>query len=282
MKSYADGVVETYGQITGFDRSRLKKVPTPFIPESYTDEDLSQAGELKGDASRILMRMLWLSRLSRPDLSFIVARLASRVASWTKFEDRQLHRCISYVNCTKDFILKGEVDHQSDPILEVFTGADFASCQHSAKSTSGLWVHIATGSSVFPIYWQAKKQGSTARSTTESEIISMATGMFSEALNLQTFLEYLTQKPIQLVFHQDNEAVLKILRNKYSAKLRHMNRVHKVNVASLCEILEQDDVTAIYCPTAEQRANGFTKIIPPYEWNATTEQMCLSDQSAVV
>ena len=42
MKSYADGVVETYCQITGFDRSRLKKVPTPFLPESYTDEDLSQ------------------------------------------------------------------------------------------------------------------------------------------------------------------------------------------------------------------------------------------------
>ena len=125
-------------------------------------------------------------------------RLASRVASWTKFEDRQLHRCISYVNCTKDFILKGEVDHQSDPILEVFTDADFASCQHSAKGTSGLWIHIVTGSS---IYWQPKKQGSTARSTTESEIISVAIGMFSEALNLQTFLEYLTQKPIQLVFH---------------------------------------------------------------------------------
>ena len=76
--------------------------------------------------------------------------------------------------------------------------------------------------------------------------------------------------------------MLKIVHNKYPAKLRHMNRVHKVNVVSLCEILEQDDVTAIYCPTAEQRAHGFTKIIPPYEWSATTEQMCLSDQSAVV
>ena len=283
MKSYADGVVETYCQITGFDRSRLKKVPTPFLPESYTDEDLSQAGDLQKDASRILMRMLWLSRLSRPDLSFIVTRLASRVASWTKFEDRQLHRCISYVNCTKDFILKGKVDQQSDPILEVFTDADFASCQHSAKSTSGLWIQIRTGNgAVFPIFWQAKKQGSVARSTTESEIISMATGMFGEVLNLQTFLEYLMQKPIELLFHQDNDAVLKILKNKYSAKLRHMNRVHKVNVASLCEVLEQEGITAIYCPTADQRANGFTKIIPPHEWKATTTQMCLDEVAADV
>ena len=47
MKSHADGVVETYCQITGFDRSRLKKVPTPFVPESYTDEDLFQTGNCK-------------------------------------------------------------------------------------------------------------------------------------------------------------------------------------------------------------------------------------------
>ena len=133
MKSYADGVVEAYCQITGFDRSRLKKVATPFLPESYSDEDLAHARELQKDASRILMRMLWLSRLSRPDLAFIITRLASRVTSWTRFEDRQLHRCISYINCTKDFVLKGEVDHKSDPILEVYTDADFASCQHSCK-----------------------------------------------------------------------------------------------------------------------------------------------------
>ena len=133
---------------------------------------------------------------------------------------------------------------------------------------------------MFPIFWQAK--GSVARSTTESEIISMATGMFGEVLNLQTFLEYLMQKPIELLFHQDNDAALKILKNKYSAKLRHMNRVHKVNVASLCEVLEQEGVTAIYCPTADQRANGFTKIIPPHEWKATTAQMCLVEIAADV
>ena len=92
------------------------------------------------------------------------------------------------------------------------------------------------------MFWQAKKQASVARSTTESEIISMATGMFGQVLNLQTFLEYLMQKPIQEKFHQDNDAALKILKNKYSARLRHLGRVHKVNVASLCEVLEEDEV----------------------------------------
>ena len=34
MKSSANGVVETYCQITGFERSRSRKAPTPFIPFS--------------------------------------------------------------------------------------------------------------------------------------------------------------------------------------------------------------------------------------------------------
>ena len=92
--------------------------------------------------------------------------------------------------------------------MDVYTDADFASCPHFAKSASGLWIQITTGSSVFPIFWQAKKQGSVARSTTEAEIISMATGMFGEVLNLESFLEYLIQKPIEVRFHQDNDAVL--------------------------------------------------------------------------
>ena len=119
------------------------------------------------------------------------------------------------------------------------------------------------------------RQGSVARSTTEAEIISMATGMFGKVLNLEPFLEYLIQKSIEVRFHQDNDAVLKILKNKYSAILRHLNRVHRANVASICEILDDAVISAIYCPSAEQRANGFTKIIPPQEWVLTLKQMQL-------
>ena len=158
MRAYAEGIVDAYCQLTGFESNKLKKVSTPFLPVVYSDEDLSQAGELRKDASRILMRMLWIARLSRPDLMFITTRLASCVTTWTRFEDRQLLRCISYINCTTDFILKGEVDMAEDPVSDIITDADFGSCQHTAKSTSGLWVQLTAGSCCFPRFWQAKKR----------------------------------------------------------------------------------------------------------------------------
>ncbi len=67
------------------------------------------------------MRALWLSRLCRPDLGFIIARLASMVTTWSRFEDKQLHRCIAYLHGTSDCVLQGEVTFKQKPIIEVYT-----------------------------------------------------------------------------------------------------------------------------------------------------------------
>ena len=54
-----------------------------------------------------------------------------------------------------------------------------------------------------------------------------------------------------------------------------MNRVHRVNVASVCERLAEERVQAVYCSTKLQRANGFTKVISPQEWPLVLSQLCL-------
>ena len=89
--------MDTYCELTGFNKRRFRAVPAPRSPESQiTDEGLSVTGEFGKNASRILMPLLWLSRLTWLDLSFIVPRLASRVTSRTKFEDKQLHRYVAH------------------------------------------------------------------------------------------------------------------------------------------------------------------------------------------
>lgn len=277
MRSYAESIVDTYCEITGFDKKQFRNVPTPHIPESsLTEEDLTQSGELDKDASRILMRLLWLSRLTRPDLSFIVTRLAGRVTAWTRFEDRQLHRCVSYLNSSTEVVLTGSVSHKGGVRLDVYTDADFAGCLHSVKSTSGLWIEITGDGHSFPLFWQSKKQSSVARSTTESELIAMANGLFGEVYNLQAFLQALLRTVVNIQFYQDNSAVLQVLKAGYSARLRHTGRVHKVNVASVSEALEDETISADHCTTLEQKANGFTKIVPPIEWTMTLQQLSLN------
>ena len=82
-------------------------------------------------------------------------------------------------------------------------------------------------------------------------------------------IESLVGIDFQSVFEQDNQATITVMNSGYSAKLSHCGRVHRVNVASIYEQLEQDIFTLRYCETSTQAANGLIKIISPAEWQQT-------------
>ena len=55
--------------------------------------------------------------------------------------DRRLHRLVSYMNCTKDWVQHSYVgDNFSDIRLGLFTDADFAGDKSESKSTSGVFI----------------------------------------------------------------------------------------------------------------------------------------------
>ena len=166
MESYAKQTVDLYCELTAVERSQLKQVPTPSLNEaSFSDQDFEDQGALHQRAAKILMKTLWLARLSRPDLSFIVARLATKISRWSRADDKQLFRLMSYLCHTPSLQLVGRVGKHGEVSVSAFTDADFGACPVSAKSTSGVFLTINTGEYKFPIVWYSKKQSSVARST---------------------------------------------------------------------------------------------------------------------
>ena len=257
-------------EMTSTVKEKLRAVTTPCLPESnMTDDELAKVGELSSISSRILMRCLWLSRLARPDIAFAVQRLASRVTKWTRWEDRQTHRLISYLHVIFEHVMKLTVDLNQCPSLSVFTDSDFTSCTYTAKSTSGIVHVIVSGESSFPIM-----QSSTARSTTEAELIACASALFGETLNLQSLIETLVETRVPVIFKQDNQATITVIRSGYSAKLQSANRVHRVNLASVHEQFEDGVFDMEYCNAEVQLANALTKVIAPQHWSEALAQLC--------
>ena len=159
--------------------------------------------------------------------------------------------------------------------MRAFSDTDFASCPWTAKSTSGIVIGVQTGEAFFPVFWQSKKQSSVARSTSEAESIALASTMYGEVLHIQEMLGHLFEVSIPVKFEQDNEAAIKIIQNKYSVKLRHCNRVHRVNIASISDLFEKEDSLELrYCHTKQQLANALTKILP-VQWSEALEQVCV-------
>ena len=123
------------------------------------------------------MKALWLGRLSRPDIIKPINDLATKVQSWSRGDDKRLLRLIQYIDSTPQYRLVGTIkDNPEDLELRLYVDADFAGDRLSGKSTSGGYLVLYGPNSFFPLAWVSKRQTSTSRSTTESEVVSL--GLF--------------------------------------------------------------------------------------------------------
>jgi hypothetical protein len=267
MPDYVRSTCELYESLPG--SKKLKSAPTPFVNEgSLNPEDDESKGELTINASKILMKALWVARLARPDLLKPITALARNVQSWSINCDKQLYRLMCYMHSTPDLKLAGFVN---DPIenvhLRLYVDADFAGSREDTKSTSGGFLALAGDNTFFPLVWISKKQTATSKSTAESELVSLSYSLYEEGLPMLNLWQSVSGKHVPLIIKEDNEATIKIIKKGYSSKLRSLSRTHRVNLGALHETINHKDVRIEYVPTNEQAADIFTKGLDPQKWN---------------
>jgi hypothetical protein len=108
-----------------------------------------------------------------------------------------------YIHHTPNDSLESFVgDKAEDCHPMLFSDADFAGDQVTAKSTSGLYLAIVGPNTYAPITASCKKQTCVSHSSTESEIVAAEQGIRCEGLQALTFWEnvvaLLSDKPVQL------------------------------------------------------------------------------------
>ena len=80
--------------------TKLAEARTPYLPEDIWDfapKGGEQAGEQSATCSSHLTKLLFAARLSRPDITVAITRLASKVSSWKTSHDRARKRLMQYV-----------------------------------------------------------------------------------------------------------------------------------------------------------------------------------------
>ena len=86
------------------------------------------------------------------------------------------------------------------------------------------------------------------------------------------------QRPVKLLFQEDNQATIQILKTRKNPTLRHLNRIHRINVSWLCEVFRNlKEVELVYCKTDVMAADIFTKAFTnPIKWNAALDLIGIS------
>ena len=104
----------------------------------FKEEELKSVGELFKVCSEIFLKCLYLARIGRPDILWLVNKLARSITKWTKACDKRLSRLISYIHHTCDYKQSCHVGNTAKQCrLGLFQDSDFAGDLEDSKSTYG-------------------------------------------------------------------------------------------------------------------------------------------------
>ena len=108
---------------------------------------------------------------------------SGKPTKWTKACDKRLNRLISYIHHTCEYKHYCHVGNTAKQCrLGLFQDSDFAGDLEGSKSTSGRTLCIFGSHTFVPISWMCKKQTAVSHSSSESEIISLDTGLRLDGL----------------------------------------------------------------------------------------------------
>ena len=249
---------------------KFKKVGTPFLDDkSLPSADFETSGELAGDAASMVMKLLWLARMTRKDLLRQTNLFASMVSKWSVACDKMLERYMFYLYHTLDHAEEMTVSDTCDNWeLHLYQDADHAGCTFTKRSTSGIYIEIASSqhTSNFsgthaPISGRSEKQSSTATSTPEAELIAAKTAIQNTGIPILDLLEGMLGRTVALKSFEDNDTAILDIKNGYSPKMRHLKRIHNVSLTRLHECYHGDHRVGemLRKDSSEMRADIFTK-----------------------
>ena len=98
----------------------------------------------------------------------------------------------------------------------------------------------------FPIAGGSKRQGCVSHSTPESELVSTAYALRHHGLPALALFDVLLQRHVLLQVHEDNQAMIQVIRTGKNPTMRYLHRTHRISVGWLLERFHGDDLNLVY------------------------------------
>jgi hypothetical protein len=230
-----------------------KPVSTPLC----TSEKLSlHEGDLLGpeDAThyRSIVGALQYLTLTRPDIAFPVNKVCQFLHAPTTVHWTAVKRILRYLKSCTNLGLK--ICKSSSMLVNGYSDADWAGCLDDRRSTGGFAIYLGNNL----VSWNAKKQATVSRSSTEAEYKALANAT-AEIMWVQSLLRELqVSSPSCAKLWVDSMSAKYLAFNPvFHARTKHIEiDYHFVRERVAGKLLDVD-----FVPTEDQVADGFTKAL---------------------
>jgi histone deacetylase 1/2 len=233
--------------------TNCKQMSTPM---SSTDKLSIHDGDPLGPTDtteyRSIVGALQYLTLTRPDISFAVNKVCQFLHKSTVIQWSAVKRILRYLQYTIGMGLR--IHRSPSALVSAFSDADWAGCSDDRRSTGGFAAFL--GSNL--ISWNARKQATVSRSSTEAEYKSLANAT-AEVMWVQTLLKELGVKgPKFGRLRCDNLGATYLSANPvFHAGTKHI----EVDFHFVRERVAQGLLHIRFISTKDQVADGFTKPI---------------------
>ena len=240
--------------------NKLNEHSVKLEPKRACEKTDQLTPEEQREYRRLIGQLNWAVQGSRPDLAYELVDLSTKLKT-ANISD--LQRAIRNIGKLKDVqpiqyfpSLKGTP--KEDWEIFLFCDAALANLNDGKGSTGAhiLWIKDRLGNCC-PIYWQSNKIKRVVRSTIASEALSLQEGLES-ALYFRTIVEEifrLERDSIPVTGFTDNKSVTEALK---TTKLVDDKRL-RIDIASIKEMILNNNVQVKWCPGKVQLANSLTK-----------------------
>ncbi|KAE9052152.1 Retrovirus-related Pol polyprotein from transposon TNT 1-94 [Phytophthora rubi] len=192
----------------GMDDCRPRKTPLDqgtILYKRAHDEEEDQEDPYR----QAVGALLYLARVTRPDIAFAVNQVAAHASSPAKSHWTAVKNILRYIEGTKNMGLIYRRNESAVPV-RVYTDADWVNNEEDRRSVSGVLVQVFGNS----VSWQTKRQRLVSKSSTIAEYIAADDGV-EEALWTRMLLQILmkTQALDAIPAMIDNKSTIQRLLN---------------------------------------------------------------------
>jgi hypothetical protein len=250
QKRFVNDLLKSAGMAT------CNSAMTPTIGDftlRLEEQGLSALDDAMHDKYRSMVgSLMYLSTITRPDISFAVSQLARYMAPGKATQQHWdcVHHLFRYLRSSADYSIT--YNSVKAPVLEGYVDASWGSCTLTRRSVAGFVFTLCNG----PIMWRSFMEKSVALSSSGAEYMALSDAS-REVVVLRSFLFSLSApQDMSTILYEDNTAAIAIAEGEgQPQRTRHIDiRFHYVK-----ELVARGVIEIVYIPTAQQPADGLTK-----------------------
>lgn len=249
---------------------------TPAIPSQVLLK--STPNDVKLDAADQTVfrsgvgKLLYLTKLSRPDMSSAVRELATHMDGANEEHKKALFRALEYAVHTKYKILTLNPKMSMEGQIVGYSDSNYASNKDTRRSVSGFAIYYMGGL----VSWKSKAQNCVTMSSTEAEYVAMSSCAMEMMFIKQVVESINFEVKLPMILYCDNAGAIDLARN-YSTggRTKHIDVRHHY----IRELIDKGFIKIEFVGTDDNISDIFTKglSLGPYDKHSNSLGMKVDD-----